>query len=454
MTDHDKVARSAASARRALGVVFVVASCVLLAAASSGCYLREVIGSAPTGTEPLMHLQTPGSVWWTGGGSHAVLQAVGEDGRPLIVVWNRASGKTRTYRHYRVVDVEPHAPRFWVVPDSRPVPLGVNRDTARPRILDIAGDGIDSRPDELYVVRLDEDGKTRSDVDARWAAWNGVAGYSASVEIDVNKGACPSTLRFYVTAGSLNAWSAKVPTDVVTFEPVGWSPSGRFFAVITQADESATVPAVAAWTSAHGASAASDGGSAEDGQALPLPDPPTWDADIPVFAAADGSLAARQKVTVPVLDANGGASLAAWSGPGDNLLYFHRVDERPTLGALQPLAEIEAIDPFSLDSSQPPRSAWFAGLDKKGLLIARSGGSEGAGGGIRIWRMSAGSGPVEVGPVRGGVTARWSPEGGMLSLAGYGPTELAWVVHRSKTVGGVQTTAFATPGPQDPVFGE
>ena len=424
---------------RAVRAVATVLAVTLMSVAASGCMTP---GSQLTAAEQArLRLQTPGSVWWVGKGSHAVLQAVGEDGLPLVVVWNARTGKQTRFAHYRVVDAEPHAPRIWVVPDTRPVPLGVNADSAAPHTIDIAGDGIDSRPSELYAVRLDESARPRADVDARWAGWEGASIYSASVEIDVNKGACPSTLRFYATGGSRNAWSAKVPTDVVTFEPVGWSPSGEYFAVITQADESATVLAADPWVAAH-----------KDVTKLPEPgaaaeDPPTWQADILVFKAADGTLFARQKATVPLFVPNAGANLAAWT-EGDILVYFDSAPGKPVLSSLSPGMALDQVDPFSSVKGPEPRQAWIAGVDGGRALVALLSGEKGDE--TALWELAA-DGPASRGAVEGSTVARFSAKGGILSLRAYSPKELGWVVFLGKRLGPGQREAFAVGGPQDPV---
>lgn len=435
---------------RGVHKLLVVGVVGALIATGAGCGLSDDDQASSAQKEALLQLQAPASVWWTGNGDYAVLQAVGKDGRPVMTAWNRATGKLGTYPNYRVVGVEPHEARVWIVPDSRVVPSSIH-DAEVPRVVDIAGDGVDSRPDELYVVRLDEDAKPRSDVDARWHAWSGAGAYSVSVEIDVNKGGCPSALRFFAAGSSLNAWSAKVPTDVATFEPVGWSSSGLYFAVITAADASATADVVAAWTRAYEDAVAASRATPEAAAGKPVdiltPPPLTWEADILVFSAADGSLAKREKVTVPILEPNAGANLAAWAGTDDVLFCFQQPENHPVLGALMPLGDIESLDPFQLLSSQPPRFAWFAGVEKQQLLVGRMSDSGGTEGDIRVWRIAGGPVLVEdVGPAPGSVTARWSPRGGMLSLGGL-RSEPLWTVYLSKTIDGTPVKVFSVDAP-------
>jgi hypothetical protein len=435
-------------ARRALALpraMIAVAAAVLLVATTVGCGDRTPGEDLPPWKEmALSQLQTRASLWWAGDGRYAILQAVGKDEKPVVTAWDRTTGKLLTYPDYRVVGVEPHEARFWIVPDSRPLPYGTHGAVV-PHVMDIAGDGVDSPPAELYAVRLDEDATPRSDVDARWHTWSGSAAYSVSVEIDVNRGACPSSLRFSATGTSRNAWSAKVPTDVVTFEPIGWSPSGLYFAVITAADASATAEVVAgslaAWERALEDADALARAKGDQPVDVRTPPPPTWEADILVFTAADGSLARRQKVRVPVLEQNAGANLAAWSTADDVLLYFEQPNVRPVLGALMPSGYLDMIDPFARSSAQAPRFAWFVGADEGGPLVARMADGGGPEGDIGIWRLGDGPSPEEIGPATGSVTARWSPQGGMLSLEGREPD--AWNVHLAKTVGGAPVKVFS-----------
>lgn len=425
-------------------VVFALGTClaVVTTLVLTGCIVGAGREYSPE-EKALMRLQTAGSVWWTGGGSHAVLQAVGEDGKPTVEVWDRASGKRRTYQHYRVVDVEPEAARLWVVPDSRPVPLGVNADSADPRVVDVAGDGVDSLPGELYVIDLKKGGEPRSDLDARWSPWEGSAGYAASVEIDVNKGACPSTLRFYKAGGSLNAWSAKVPTDVVTFEPLGWSPSGEHFAVISQADESTTARLADEWTKSKQVST----------HPPAYRKAPGWEASVIIFKASDGSVFRRQHVRVPVLTPNAGSNLLAWGDVEDTAFFIIGSDEVLTYGTgpdgseMYPRVAEGLAKAFLSDAAQ----LWFAGVDGGIPVFGRVPGSQKTPDSVEVIRLSA---PDEVMTAEGAVTVRLSEKGGVLSLKAYSENEMGWVVYHAKEPGAPQREIFAVGGPIEPVRGE
>jgi len=382
-----------------------VAAVVTVAVACGGAYLLsrwvgDALDAAPGTREAvaasgLSALRTPASAWWSGDGAYAVVQGVGVDDRPVVSVWDRATDDVRTLAGYRVVAVEPHAPRIWLVPDQRKTGMGEGSAPTTATLLDIAWDGVDAPPTELLSLRLDSDDDPRSDVDARWSAWDGPAGYTVSVEVDVNKGACASALRFGKTRSSLNAWAAKVPTDVVTFEPIGWSPSGRYFAAITQASPATADKVLSRYASSEGTGSA-----------------PTYGASLLVFSAADGSLAARDELTVPLHSANSGAAMAAWAGPADTLYHMDLEHDLPTLDALTPDGTDAFVDPKLEGWAEWSDAVWMAGVDGADALVALGGVGGTA---TDVYRV-AGPVPLHEGLILGAVTARWSPAGGMLSV--------------------------------------
>jgi hypothetical protein len=383
--------------------------------------------------------QVPASVWWSGEGRYVVLQAVDEDDVQSVVVKDLSGGTSRTLKGYRVVGVEPHAPRVWLVPDRRKMGLEYSSTESTPQLTDIAWDGIDSPPDELAALRLDRDQDPRADVDARWTPWPGAAGYSASVEIDVNKGGCPASIRFSKVGSSLNAWSAKVPTDVSTFEPIGWSPSGEHFAVITQAGpaETARIDSVYAGSDTSESS--------------------RFEAAVLVFKASDGSLASRERLRVPVRDANSGPARAQWDRTADELVMLDTPDSAETpegtpweavkLMRLKPGATASAIaltgEPWKDNVAE---GVWLAGSDATATLIvneqfAYSATIADVYRADRIGRMT------HAGLLLGGVAIRWSQAGGFLSLDGSEYGDGTWRVYRSGAGGSERTEVLKLNAP-------
>jgi hypothetical protein len=368
------------------------------------------------------------------------------------VIADRAAGTTRTLRGFRVTSVEPHAPRIWIVPDTRRVQVDPSRDLAEPRLIDIAGDGIDSPPAELYALRLGVDGEPRADVDARWTEWQGPGGYSVSVEIDVNKGACPGAMRISKTGSSLNAWSAKVPTDVVTFEPVGWSPSGAYFAVITQADKAETDRIVSDWVTWFIGDRLTGSSAESTREATPgFARFPTREADVVVFSVVDGAVAAKWRITAPVLEPNAGSSLVAWSAKVDRLYFLDSASGAPMLRAGLPgTPGTGTVSPGAPWEHARSERVWIAGADGEDVIVASGSSGNTSTGMTALLRAGEGAEARALGSARGEITARWSPIAGLLTLEGF-RQDMAWTAFRSEIDGRAPKRLLAVDGPTSAV---
>lgn len=449
----DAAPRGAAPARGSasrLATLWIgVAVTVVLLAAWASAYLlaRWAGGSAPAADETgaagpsLSGLRTPASAWWSGNGAYAVVQSVGADDRPVVTVVEMATKDVRTLKGYRVVGVERAAPRIWLVPDTRKTGLADYSEPTTATLLDIAWDGVDAPPAELYMLRLDSTQDPRSDMDARWAAWDGPAGYTVSVEIDVNKGACPSMLRFDRVHSSLNAWAAKVPTDVVSFEPIGWSPSGRYFAVITQADAKASSATIDAFL-------ASTDDSVESSNSAATSVTPWHTESLLVFSAADGSLVARDEISAPLHHSDSGPALAAWV-TGDALVHVDRVSGLRRFEVLSPEGLDRAVSPDGSRWIGDASGLWIAGADGAAVLVA----AQDVATGTDIYRLG-GDGRLEhLGLVLGSSATRWSGAGGMLSM--WEKADLTgWTAYVSDIHGGSRVKLLETAGPVSTDIGD
>lgn len=410
-------------------VLVVLAACGLAVWAGWAfvTYFEELGLDGGVGSPALRDLQTPVSVWWSGNGEYVVAQALDEDDTPKVVIRDVKRGTTRTLKGYRVVGVEPHVPRVWLVPDKRALHTVYESTEATPQLLDIAWDGTDSAPSELYALRLDTQEDPRSDVDARWTTWTGAAGYSASVEIDINKGSCPGSLRFEKDGSSLNAWSAKVPTDVATFEPIGWSPSGLYFAVVSQADASETAKLEKGHVESVGLSTSPSDTGGEAGTSYEeFPDPegkPPYTAAVLVFSAVDGRLAARDEVSAPLHDVNSAQARVTWSATEDRLFLLDYSDmgtgPRPlrTLPVGATIANTVETT-FAPWEDMPGESVWLAGSDGEAALVGVSDVWSESEGIVDVYRVGAAGAVEHLGAHKGGLALRWSPVGGMLALSG------------------------------------
>lgn len=170
-------------------------------------------------------------VAWSGSGRYAVVQYYREFLYPSVAVWDRQTGKTRTVDGYRLLFAEPAAPQIWLEPVTA-------RETDSATWLDGLSDAFDHKPAQLAGWRLDGDGGPSPRVSSKWRRWPGPGGYIAYPEISVLKGAGPSALWFNNEASSGEGFKAELPKTTNTFAPVGWSPSGRYFAIEELARES------------------------------------------------------------------------------------------------------------------------------------------------------------------------------------------------------------------------
>lgn len=158
---------------------------------------------------------------WADNGRYAVIEYQDEDGTPAVAVWDSKSpGKKRTARGYVLRAVEPHAPQVWLQPVEMPEDVA-----AIPTLPE------DASPALFAGWRLDDEYQAPDrDAEARWMSWEGPGDHAAFCEIDILKGALPSRVWLQPKDRHTEGVKAAIPEDVKTVIPVGWSPSGRFFA--------------------------------------------------------------------------------------------------------------------------------------------------------------------------------------------------------------------------------
>lgn len=205
-------------------VVVITIICALLLA---GCafVVAGIVWGTPV-SRPVLRRYPADALAWADSGRLAVLQSWDRSGVPYVAAWEPGRAPS-VARGFRTVAVEPAAARVWVVRDdgTRYAP---GADTPTP---DVMIDDVDAVPETLLLWDLSKQGsRPAADAEARWAPWKGPSGVTAFPEIDPAKGALPSGIRFQGAAGGEGV-KAALPADVVTFVPLGWSPSGRFFAV-------------------------------------------------------------------------------------------------------------------------------------------------------------------------------------------------------------------------------
>lgn len=348
--------------RRTLAVAMALMAC---AAIGAGAVFLGLLGS--TDEDSLERGAT--RLAWADEGRWAVVEGVGSgetSSAVSVTAWSTERGAGKAVRGYRVAAVEPHAPVVWLVPAEG---VGSGELTGTGSVWGARrGPDVDAPPDRLLAWRLDATGAPSAAAEARWTPWPGPRDRTAYLEIDVLKGVYPAALLFQSSDGAGEAERAAVPDDATTFRPVGWSPTGLYFAVIEVGHR---------------------GDSPELGRRALL------------FSAASGSLVASAAVGYPE-DARTGD--AFWDREED-LLWL--IESRPSAEgeedggygvSLSVLEPREGLAPGRDYGAEPPSSwdrAWMPadvlGSDEGGTLIHVE--SEG---GPRVWRLTPG-GLAEVG---------------------------------------------------------
>ncbi|MEN6430176.1 MAG: hypothetical protein ABFC80_04920, partial [Coriobacteriales bacterium] len=297
--------------RRASLAVFA-AAVVLIASVPGGCARAEKMDAAATSPAPVA---TPGAeevvVAWSGEGRCAVVQYSGEDRYPCVAVWDSRTGETRVLERHQILFAETAAPVLWLEPASA-------GDGGATTPADGLVDGVDHRPQQLVAWDVSRADPPSPRVSAKWHAWPGPGGYVAYPEIDVLKGAGLAAVWFNNAASSGEGAKAALPDATVTFSPIGWSPSGAYFAVeeLLQETDAATSAPREAKAPAR---------------------------KLVVFEAASGQIAA----TAPLPPACSGPG-AAWDASVDRL-YWPEAEARATGVSLRTMtATGTAGDAFDL----------------------------------------------------------------------------------------------------------
>jgi hypothetical protein len=162
-------------------------------------------------------------VGWAGGGQYAIIQDFERDGTPIVVAWNRETGKTQVQRGWVWVRTEQAAPAIWLVPlDANAVRRLVSQRRSYP-LEDT--EGYDQPAPGLVRWALDSASAPAPAVS--WAPIPSGEGVSAELEVDSSKGSAPYRLRFRQADGTSKP--AEDPSGR-TFDSLGWSASGDFFA--------------------------------------------------------------------------------------------------------------------------------------------------------------------------------------------------------------------------------
>ena len=318
-------------------------------------------------------------VKWSGSGRYAVIQYFDEQKLPVVVVWDAQTDTTRQQAGYVVAAVESAGAQVWLEPVDRVED-----------VYDSFVDPIDHRPQQLYAWRLDVVDGLQEVPAAKWRAWPGPGAYTAYLEIDPLKGCLPARLLINNNEGSGEGVKAALPDSTATFAPVGWSPSGEFFAIEELLDGEAV-------------------GLLGDQAGLSEPEQP--DRRLLVFSATTGALVAEAVLPKGSLV----APAALWGD--DDTLYWADMDASQasyegfgsprimSLTADGVSADVRITDPelFSATWSLTP-----LGSDGEGALFLSDEG--------RLWLLGAGglSHAGNLPTAAYATTGSWEPAGGLL----------------------------------------
>jgi hypothetical protein len=331
------------------------------------------------------------AVSWSGNGRFGVTQYYLDYTYPSVAIWDRKTGETRDIDGYRVLFVEPYAPVIWLEPVT-------NKQAEMADFDDSLGDYFDHKPARLVAWRLDDGSEPTDDVPAKWGAWPGPGETIAYLEINPLKGAGPSALLFNNNDSHGEGVKAELPETVRTFIPVGWSASGRYFA-IEQLYTSVSFD--------------SEGDAQDSPRSMLVFDVTTGEV-AGDFAMNDGSVY---------------APAAAWDGAQDRLFWMET-----SYPAMDGPAQIRmwtaqatdttAADAFKAMGWEKPAEfddsydAGVLGWDPSGPLFTVDG---------RIWQASA-NGFVNLG-MTNSMNGAWYPGSGLLGIEygyGSGPVDEEW----------------------------
>lgn len=370
-------------------------------------------------TEELLGENGPGSILgpeesvaWSGNGRYGVVQYLREYTYPSVAVWDSTTGESRTLDGYRVLFVETAAPVVWLEPVT-------DEEAEMGESTDASGDALDHKPKRLLAWRLDDGSKPTDNVPSKWHAWPGPADSIAYLEINPLKGAGPSALLFNNKASQGEGVKAKIPDSVSTFVPVGWSASGRYFAIESLVDEARYLEM-----------------DASNGLSRTLV----------IFDVSTGEVASSPVVTSQDIL----APVASWDGSRDIMFW-------PELGALTDgetgpvryksieatgAVARDAFDTFGWDRPGDFSSVYqvnLLGWDPSGPVYSVEG---------RLWQIGA-DGFEDLGMSESYGVGAWYPGSGLLGLEyGYneGPVSQEWTeLVRSDIHGGNRETVWTGP---------
>lgn len=349
----------------------VLVSLLVLAVGLAACGVQDKAEPAKGASqEPKGAPKAAAAVGWAGNGRYALVQFPEST---KVGVYDTATGTGRIVEGFRLIGAERAAARAWLVPDDGVVTAA-----------DVFGDAIDSLPPQLFAWDLsDLNNDPDAEVESRWKKWEGPGTYDAFVEISVIKGGSPNRVFLNNKKQQGDGFKASLPEGVSTFEPVGFSPSGDFFAAVSVLGTKDGAP---------------------EGDQLAM-----------IFSAADGSCVA----SAPIGMAEGLGTPAVWAPGRDVLLAARTKDGKSLLIAVapgkpeQPADKAGLVLPADLGSAT---NLGFLGMDGDKPVVTD---------GAKVWTIGADGTFADSGAIEA-VEAAFG-KGGLLVIKGEGDAAEVWL---------------------------
>lgn len=231
---HDATPPADAGGSRRVSTAIVAGAAILAFLLACPCAIAAIFAGrhfvAESRVEYSRWVESSHRVAWSGEGRYGVAQVIGADGAPEVVSWDRDSGQVRRVSGYRLAAVERSAAVAWLVPITRQQ-LTERLDGEWGGVLVPAGGAFDNGTESLFAWELDTDEPVAATSEPAWRRWQGPANWSASAVIDPGRGAYPASVTIETTTDPAASARVTLPEGMETFDPVGWSPSGRYLAL-------------------------------------------------------------------------------------------------------------------------------------------------------------------------------------------------------------------------------
>ncbi len=292
-----------------------------------------------------------------GEGRYLALQAFDDRGMPVVWVWDSEELDETGVDGHLLVAAEPSSARLWLVPvdeDSQQEWSGLYEytDMSTPPYVYPH----DAPPEQLVVWDLESEQGPTPNAPARWGKVEGPGEYDAYFEVDPLKGVYPSRLLFNDKGSHDEGHAARLPENVVTFEPRGWSPSGMYIAVQEMVQPMSSTDGVPHW-----------------------PDLSVSERRAFIIEAETGKVVAQAKsvwsVSTPVF----------WHPTEDLLIWgtidYDSQDPGPRFMVLKPHSQAEDVADAlpglvsSLESAESQGGLVYAGAGPEEVILVAEGGS-------------------------------------------------------------------------------